>query len=162
MGSILESIAKYSRTRRPDAAAADSGAAAADTGRLAGGGPSRGPCQPVLDAPVGKRRSETLRRVERRPDPADWSADELLALHEAVALQWPDGPVTVSTLRTAIAKGQLGYARIAGRIYTTRGALEAMAECRKMRAADGGASVSDEDWDAHLKTLLPKRGSGSR
>ena len=79
-----------------------------------------------------------------------------MALHEAVALMFPLGPLTVSSLRTAIANGRLGHARIAGRIYTTRAALAAMAECRRTCAEDGaGSSV---DWDAHLATLLPKHG----
>ena len=81
---------------------------------------------------------------------------ELIGLHEAVALLWPLGPLTESALRTAIAKGQLGHARIAGRIYTTRAALAAMAECRRT-PAEGGAG-SSVDWNAHLASLLPKRG----
>ena len=75
----------------------------------------------------------------------------MMALHEAVALIWPAGPVTVSSLRTAIAKSELAYARIAGRLYTTRASLAAMAKCERRAAGDGGESV---DWDAHLKSLL--------
>jgi hypothetical protein len=89
--------------------------------------------------------------VALRPDPAQWSDDELLALHEAVALIWPQGPVTVSSLRTAIAAGDLAHARIAGRIYTTRAALKALAACRTPDAAISGARP---DWEAHLATLL--------
>jgi hypothetical protein len=101
----------------------------------------------------GKRRRKTPERVARRPDPDEWSADELMALHEAVALLWPRGPLTVSSLRTAIARGELAFARIAGRIYTTRDALAAMAACR------GTAAVRPRiDWEARLKTLLPERG----
>lgn len=101
-----------------------------------------------------RRRTGTARRVLLRPDPAQWSDDELLALHEAVELFWPQGPVTVSSLRTAIAAGDLAHARIAGRIYTTRAALKAMATCRTLNAAAGGVEI---DWDAHLATLLPGR-----
>jgi hypothetical protein len=86
----------------------------------------------------GNRRRETPERVARRPDPDAWSQDELLGLHEAVALLWPRGPLTVSSLRTAIASGALAYVRIAGRIYTTIAALAAMAECRRTTAAGRG------------------------
>jgi hypothetical protein len=82
-----------------------------------------------------KRRRAMPERVARRPDPDAWRDDELVALHEAVALLWPDGPLTVSMLRTAIAKGQLGHLRIAGRIYTS---LAAMTECRRTTAAGRG------------------------
>ncbi|GAA0027241.1 hypothetical protein [Bradyrhizobium ottawaense] len=106
----------------------------------------------------GRRRRKTPERVARRPDPAEWSADELLALHEAIALLWPAGPLTVSSLRTAIARGDLACARIAGRIYTTRAALAAMTECRRASASRG--RPSDADWEAHLATLLKKRRAG--
>ncbi len=152
MGRIIESIVKYSR-------ALGAGGDPADARRHAAGTPSRGSCQPVLDEPVGQRRSGTLKRVERRPDPHQWSEDELLALHEAVYLLWPQGPVTVSSLRTAIAKGELVYAKVAGQIFTTRAALSALAACEKRAAGDGGADRKQGvDWDAHLKSLLPKRG----
>jgi hypothetical protein len=110
-------------------------------------------------AEEGRRRT-TPERVARRPDPDAWSADELMALHEAVALMWPAGPLTVSSLRTAIAHGDLACARIAGRIYTTRAALAAMTACR--RTSDGGrrGNLSEADWDAHLATLLKKRRVG--
>jgi hypothetical protein len=83
-----------------------------------------------------------------------------LALHEAVALLWPRGPVSVSTLRTAIAAGELAHARIAGRIYTTRAAIAAMAAWGTTTSADGGPGASTVDWEGHLATLLPKRGDG--
>jgi hypothetical protein len=140
MGRILESIAQYSRMRRLAATTAPAANEAA--------------CKPVSDAPVEQRRRETPARVKRRPDPQAWGEDELLALHEAVALIWPAGPVTVSSLRTAIAKGELAYARIAGRIYTTRAALAAMASCERREACDGDAPAEGVDWDAHLKSLL--------
>jgi hypothetical protein len=137
-------------------------------GRLGAGGrraagATQASCQPPRGGHVAKSGRGMPERVSRRPDPAAWSEDELIALHEAVALLWPRGPVTVSTLRTAIAAGELAHARIAGRIYTTRAALAAMAACRRTPSADGGAGSSDEtDWDRHLATLLPRRGGRSR
>ena len=79
-----------------------------------------------------------------------------MALHEAIDLLWPAGPLTVSSLRTAIARGDLACVRIAGRIYTTRAALAAMTECRRTSGREAGR-MSDEAWDAHLATLLKKR-----
>jgi hypothetical protein len=112
---------------------------------------------------AGNNCRGTPDRVLRRPDPAAWSETELLALHEAVALLWPRGPVTVSSLRTAISSGELACARIAGRIFTTRAALAAMTECRKAATACGrSGSPDDTDWDARLATLLPRRGGGAR
>jgi hypothetical protein len=151
MRRLAASIRKYSRrivaggstlgaVRRPDPKA----------GRL--------PCQTRQVGLLGKSRRGIPERVARRPDPVQWSEHELLALHEAVPLLWPGGPVTVSSLRTAIAAGDLAHARIAGRIFTTRAALSAMAACRRTAAADGGAAAPATDWDAHLATLLPKRG----
>ena len=81
-----------------------------------------------------------------------------MALHEAVALMWPEGPLTVSSLRTAIARGDLDCARIAGRIYTTRAALAAMTACRRAPADAGG--LSEADWETRLATLLKKRRAG--
>ena len=43
--------------------------------------------------------------------PDNWGEDELMTLHEATALMWPDGVITVSTLRTAIRDGQLPHVR---------------------------------------------------
>jgi hypothetical protein len=156
MGRFLESIRKYSLL-------IGAGAGPAGGGRPPPAEPARAPCQPVVDAQFGSGRRETRKRVERRPDPAQWSEDELLALHEAVALLWPHGPVTVSSLRTAIASGELAHARIAGRLYTTRAALAAMAACERRTAGDGGADLTGGvDWDAHLASLLPKRSGGRR
>lgn len=139
---LIESIRKYSR--RGDAAG-DGAAVAPQAAR-----PS---CQQPRAGHSEKRRRKTPERVARRPDPDAWSEDELLGLHEAVALLWPNGPVTVSTLRIAIARGELAHARIANRIYVT---LAALASCRRTPAASGAGP--EVDWDAHLAGLLPKRG----
>jgi hypothetical protein len=150
MGRLAESIRKYSGRIVAGARPAATGSwAAPDTGR-----PSRHGLRDGLDA---KSRRAMPERVARRPDPDEWSVDELLALHEACALLWPSGPVTVSSLRTAIARGELAYVRIAGRLYTTRAALAAMAMCRTA-SADGGSGAREVDWEAHLAGLLPKPG----
>lgn len=109
----------------------------------------------------GRRRRKTPERVARRPDPAQWGEDELMGLHEAVALMFAAGPLTVSSLRTAIGRGELAHARIANRIYTTLAALSAMAECRRTSGRNDGR-MSAEAWEARLSTLLPKRGGSDR
>ena len=59
-------------------------------------------------------------RVETRPDPRSWEMDELMTLKEAVELHWPDGPLTVPTLRTAIRDGRLAVCEVAGKFFVTR------------------------------------------
>lgn len=65
-------------------------------------------------------------RVGRRPDPRAWDPDEIMTLPEATALLWPDGVVTVSTLRTAIRDGVLIPVRIGRRVFVTRRLLAAL------------------------------------
>jgi hypothetical protein len=73
-----------------------------------------------------KRRNakapKTIRplRVERRPDPREWADDELMTLPEAAALFWPEGPLTTTSLRTAVRDRMLEVAEIAGKVLTTK------------------------------------------
>jgi hypothetical protein len=158
MGRLAESIRNYSRRIVFGAEHLGARGASAAATVLAEEWETRASLQPRTGH-AGNDCRTTPDRVWRRPDPAQWSQDELLALHEAVALLWPRGPVTVSSLRTAISSGELAYARIAGRLYTTRAALAAMTECRKKTAVGGGSGSSDgTDWNSHLATLLPGRG----
>jgi hypothetical protein len=73
-------------------------------------------------------------RVAERPDPALWNPDEFLTLREAAALFWPRGPIREASLRTARRDGQLAVARIAGKLLTTRRAVEEMTR-EAMRAS---------------------------
>ena len=147
---LMASIRKYSRS----------------AGRAGGGGghAARRTChRRAAPGSFGKRRrADVPERIARRPAPTQWSSDELLALHEAVALMWPEGPVTVSTLRTAVAAGDLAHVRIAGRIYTTPAAVAAMTACRRSGTAQKGAGTArKEGWDAYLATL-GGRSAGTR
>lgn len=65
-------------------------------------------------------------RVLRRPDPRQWIDEELMSLREAAALFWPDGPLRVSSLRSAHRNGQLAAAEIAGKILTTKSSIADM------------------------------------
>ncbi|MCP1558837.1 UNVERIFIED_ORG: hypothetical protein M2438_002927 [Methylobacterium sp. SuP10 SLI 274] len=75
------------------------------------------------------RTTRVPARIVARPDPEQWKEDELLTLPEAAALLWPDGPLTVSSLRTAVRDGQLQVAVVAGKILTNRAALRLMGTC---------------------------------
>jgi hypothetical protein len=68
-------------------------------------------------------------RVAKRPDPCQWSEDELMSLAEAAALFWPDGPLSVASLRTAIAGGQLHVAVVARKFLTTKASITRMSLC---------------------------------
>jgi hypothetical protein len=65
-------------------------------------------------------------RVRARPRSSLWSCDELITLPEAATLFWPHGPVTLTTLRTAVRDGDLHVARIAGKFFTTKAAIGRM------------------------------------
>lgn len=54
-----------------------------------------------------------------------------MTLAEAAALLWPDGPLTTTSLRTAVRQGRLDVAEIAGKLLTTKAALQRMSVCRR-------------------------------
>lgn len=112
-----------------------------------------------------RRRAKIPERIARRPEARQWSPDELLTLPEAIALLWAKGPVTVSTLRTAIRHGDLGHARIAGKIFTTRTALEELAACvKRLPGKPAAAAHAGRQPDAladYLAALIrPSTGAG--
>jgi hypothetical protein len=65
-------------------------------------------------------------RVMARPSPDRWREDELMTLPEAVALFWPNGPLTVTSLRTAGHEGSLEITAVAGKFFVTPAAIRAM------------------------------------
>jgi len=71
-----------------------------------------------------KMKRDPLIRVKKRPRPEDWADDEALTLREAVALFFPDGPLTISSLRREAAVGRLATARVAGKDFVTPQALK--------------------------------------
>jgi len=66
---------------------------------------------------------DKLIRVKSRPNPDQWGDDEVLTLVEATALFFPEGPLTLSSLRSAVAAGTLEIARVAGKDLTTPRAI---------------------------------------
>jgi hypothetical protein len=77
--------------------------------------------------PAGASKGD---RVAVRPDPASWSDDELMNLSEAARLFWPDGPLTLASLRTAVRDGRLAVSEIAGKFLTSKRAIMEMSVCR--------------------------------
>src|ERR1700730_9125827 len=70
-----------------------------------------------------RRHVDKLSRAKARPDPAQWDEDEVMTLIEAVEVFFPDGPLTLSSLRTAVAAGTLEIAKVAGKNLTTPRAI---------------------------------------
>ena len=75
-------------------------------------------------------------RVAERPDPASWSADELLTLAEAATLYWPRGPLSVSSLRTAVRDQRLPVTVIARKFLVTPAAILEMSRCSLLSAPE--------------------------
>jgi hypothetical protein len=70
--------------------------------------------------------------------------DEPLRLNVAAALAFPDGSMRASGLRREAARGRLVIERIAGKDYTTMGAIKLMREkCRsKVREQGCGSNLN--------------------
>jgi len=49
-----------------------------------------------------------------------------MSFREAAALFWPEGPLGVSSLRSAHRNGQLAAAEIAGKLLTTKASIKEM------------------------------------
>ena len=89
---------------------------------------------------------DPLARARNRSRPEEWRDDELMTLVEAVAVFWPDGPLTVRSLRTEIAKGSLTAERIAGKDLVTPTALKEMRQrCRARRTLRDSTSANERD-----------------
>ncbi len=81
------------------------------------------------DSPARRDPRRGRRRAELRRDPTNLGDTELISFREAVEIFWPNGPLSVSSLRTAERDGLLAVAFIAGRLYTTKAALREMTRC---------------------------------
>ena len=82
-------------------------------------------------------------RASARPRPEEWGPDELMTLGEAVAVFWPAGPLTVSSLRTEIRAGRLTAEFIAGKFFVTPAAIRDMRRrCRAHQKAPVSSCAS--------------------
>jgi DNA primase len=75
------------------------------------------------------RARAPLRALER-PDPNEWSEEELMTLAEAAAVFWPSGLLTETSLRTAVRDRRLDVSEIAGKLLTNKSAINRMCVCR--------------------------------
>jgi hypothetical protein len=73
-------------------------------------------------------------RISKRPDPFQWSDIELI---------WPDGPLTVTSIRAAVRDGKLAVAEIAGKLLTTKTAIAEMSTCSLRGCGSRPAEVDD-------------------
>ena len=95
-----------------------------------------------MKRPANNKAPKTIRplRVELRPNPREWADDELMTLAEAATLFWPDGPLTATSLRTAVRDRVLEVAEIAGKLLTTKVAIARMCVCKpRVEASAAGA-----------------------
>lgn len=69
---------------------------------------------------------DPLYRVHLRPSVDQWRGDEPIMLKEAVALFFPEGPLTISSFRSAIRRGELAFKKLAGKVFTTPDAVREM------------------------------------
>lgn len=82
-------------------------------------------------------------RATGRPRPEEWADNELMTLMEAAAVFWPNGPLTIASLRTEIRAGRLTAEFIAGKLFVTPAALRDMRRrCRARQKAPASSSAS--------------------
>jgi hypothetical protein len=115
---------------------------------------------------------EPPHRVAARPHPSQWDPAELMSFREAAALFWPQGPLTVSSLRTAHKDKKLAAVEIAGKFLTTKSAILQMSTCSletnepipepvtaspETPRAKASRNLSDFRQRIRLKTSLSRR-----
>lgn len=94
-------------------------------------------------------------RVCARPDPSQWSDDELMTLSEAAALFWPMGPLTCTSLRTAVRDGKLEVAEIAGKLLTSKTSIRKMTQCT-VREVGATAASARHQLPAVTESCAPR------
>lgn len=99
-----------------------------------------------------------LKRLEAKPTLDDWADHEALTLTEAIKLDITGGALSAKGLRTAVNKGEIASAEVAGRIWITKRAVrEAFAPKPKVQIEIAGADAAPEaDADAQETRPAPK------
>lgn len=95
-----------------------------------------------MERPTNASQRDPMRRVKLRPLASEWEDTEPVTLVEAIALLFPNGPLTVKSLRTAIHRSDLAAARVAGKDFTTLKAVREMMKPRRKHIATGPRSTS--------------------
>ncbi|MER2249709.1 hypothetical protein ABS772_07245 [Methylorubrum podarium] len=75
-----------------------------------------------------------MRRAVRIPDRSEITADTPLSLDVAARIAFPDGSMSGLALRNAATRGDLGHAKLGGRVYTTLADIERMVAACWVRA----------------------------
>lgn len=75
-----------------------------------------------------------MRRGFRIPDRSEITADTPLSLDVAARIAFPDGSMSGLALRNVAKRGDLGHAKIGGRVYTTLADIERMVAARWVKA----------------------------
>ncbi|MDV2987652.1 UNVERIFIED_CONTAM: hypothetical protein Q9R58_25425 [Methylobacteriaceae bacterium AG10] len=75
-----------------------------------------------------------MRRGVRIPDRSEITADTPLSLDVAARIAFPDGSMSGRALRNAATRGDLGHAKLGGRVYTTLADIESMVAARWVKA----------------------------
>lgn len=100
----------------------------------------------------------SLERLSLRPTPESWGDDELVSLAEAVALFFPKGPLTASSLRVARRRGELACVEVCGRTFTTPRAMRTMSALTVGVAPEGAPVTGSLDADrARAREALRRR-----
>lgn len=99
-----------------------------------------------------------LKRLEAKPTLDDWADHEALTLTEAIELDITGGALSAKGLRTAVNKGEIASAEVAGRIWITKRAVrEAFLPKPKVRIEVAAASDQAEaDVEAEETRSVPK------
>src|SRR5712672_1295713 len=108
-----------------------------------------------------RRHVDKLSRAKARPDPAQWSEDEVMTLIEAVEGFFPQGPLTVSSLRTAVDAGTLESAKVAGKNLTTPRAIRKLVKPSCLAAKPSRHdSGSEKTKDAGSSSINQRESDG--
>ena len=85
-----------------------------------------------------------MRRGVRIPDRAEITADTPLSLDVAARIAFPDGSMSGLALRNAATRGDLGHAKIGGRVYTSLADIERMVAARWVKAEPRRSAPPDD------------------
>jgi hypothetical protein len=107
-----------------------------------------------------RRKIDKLARAKARPDPAQWGEDEVMTLIEAVAVFFPQGPLTLSSFRTAATAGILKIAKVAGKDLTTPRAIRKWVKPCLAAKPNRRDSGFEKTKDAGLSSIGPAGGDG--
>lgn len=97
-----------------------------------------------------------LTRLQRKPSPEDWHDDEPMTFQEYIAVFYPEGPLTVATLRNEMYRGRLTPAMVAGRYFVTPAQVKGLfAPCLARQKVRGSTSAQPVSPAQGLRSRKP-------